>query len=528
MCAEYRNIQLGLVFNFVKKFHINSIVFFLFFLKQYLLEKKNSLCLIFTIVLSIKANNIFKKIENFLQMINNSCSIKSHVTKKIKKMFQINSGFLIKENILIWKRKQSICILNFKSLAAISIFNNVKINNSTKKEWVEYSKFNKYEGKLILVEVIDKKKSIKDFFILTNYNNKQNIIDNTILIIQQRKFINLFFFISSYNSKNLLNNFYLKIGKNNRNFFIENLHINKINIKIANYSKHNFLIDIFNKNSTFDFLNIKNKYFFIKKKKKIYMITWLVFSLNNILAGFDNSNLKLFLANLSYFKIINSQKSRIKLIFKNLIKSSHECFVIYVLLSKFFIRYIKKKITFNHKQLGFFFINSFFIQQYSNFPHKIKSLDVNTISMYYLNKKKITNKINLDFSKIFPLKRFLLFFFQLSDLDNFRKKLLIRKLFYYLKNYHYISLLCQTVNIEKLISFLLWCVVYLDELLTFKFLNNLYEIFFIVKLSLSYFCNLFLISERVSFLWRKIYRNLKKKFSSSLFFFFIKTVNPAQ
>nr|UXY88036.1 hypothetical protein Cry52Nrm1_p012 [Cryptomonas curvata] len=513
MGDQYVDIQLGLVFNFVKNFQINSIVFFWFFLKQYLLEKKNSFCFICTIAFSIKATNIFNRIENFLKILNNSCSIGSRVTEKIKKKCQITGEVLIKEKILIWKRKHCIYVLNFKSLAVISIFNNVKLNNSTKKESIVYGQFNNYESKLILAEVIDKKKSIKDFYILTKFNNKQNIIDNTILIIQQRKLINLFFFLSSYNSKNLLNNFYLKIGKKNQKFLGENFHIKNLNLKIVIYSRYSFLIDIFSRKSNVEFLNIMNKYFFIKKRKKSYIITWLVLSLNNILPGFTNFNLNLHLANLTSFGINYSHQVRNKLNFKKLIKSSHECFGVHILLSKFFIRYIMKlKITFNYNRFAFFFINTFFIQKYASFPLKKNSLDINTIAIYCLNKKKLVIRINLDFSEIFPIKRFFLFFFQLSDLDSLREKLLIKKLFYYLKNHDYISLLCQTINTENLISFLIWCLVYLDELVTFRFLNNLYEIFFIVKLSLSYFCNLLLVSEKVRFLWSKIYRNLKKNF----------------
>nr|UXY87541.1 hypothetical protein CcurKRNrm1_p011 [Cryptomonas curvata] len=513
MYYEYMNTQSDFLANFVKNFQFNSTKIFLYYLNIKLNEKKQTSLLFFisVIVLSIESNKILKKINMFLQFLNNSAFLAIQIKKKIQNKITKNFIFVINTNFLLWRKQTNLCILNYKTLTPISIFYNGNFKFLNKKIITSQKRLS-YKNLIIIAEVIDKKKSIKDIFYLIKYKNKTHLEKHALLVIQQRKILNFLFYFLCHKRKILFK--YLKNKKKKKiyqNYDTVNLYSIKFNL-ISKKLKKYFLIDFFNKKFNSNFTCASKRFFLIKKKKNFFMVTWLKYSLKTKLSKYLSSNLKLHFQNIKFFKKNSSLIFNKKFTFDNVMGFSYNLYFRYISLTKFFFDFIKKnKKLFSFNYLNFFFINNIFIQRFSVSNENINVSDLITILIYYLDIKRTNYKNNYELLEFYNSKRFYLNLFQFYSSMCEVKILTYKNLIYPIQSFYYIWLFFRIINIETIISVFTSCLIYLDNFLNLKFSNCLYEIFHIIETILNFFFNFFFVSKKVIILLSKMFQTLKKK-----------------
>ena len=449
MDIEYIYCQINTNFNSKKKKNFFLIIFFFLFIQKSNLKNEKLSFFKFVIILSLEYNKILKKISILIQILLNCCQLSKQQIKI--KNFHRNHSFLNSKNLLICQEKKNLYILNIRNYVPISTFHVSRIKGLAKKIYPFFNRLN-HTSILILVELIDKKKSIKDIFNLITYHNDECIFNYAVLVVQQRKIINFYFYFLFYKLEIFKKYFYYK-NKKSKNFISRYFGSTKFNLKLKFLllSNNHSIIDFFNENSQFDCFYATNKYFLIKKKKKKFLLTWFNCKLKTILPRSFKFNLELYLKNVkkNHFQIINKKSN-----LDNLLNSSYYLFFEYITLSSiFFFFNKKKKLLVNSDYFNFFLLNNFFLKKNLEWNHNINFPDIETILIYVVDKDAALHIAKIESLIYYESKRSFLFFFQLYKSVRVIDKLKKKRIIYKKENLYCTLSFFQTFNIENIFSF---------------------------------------------------------------------------
>nr|UXY87052.1 hypothetical protein 1634Bnrm1_p012 [Cryptomonas sp.] len=564
---------------FIEQYQIYSFCFFILFLMSYMdldflfilshnsvIASKSQRILLFLIFLSkdyidnqtfalnkayisVSVFEIKKITETFMEIIKTSNSTTRLIknTIQIIPKFKYGSSIAKISGIMILNEKKIIYILNRFNLIPISNYFHTNINILFKKFHENYSDFNEYNPILIPIEVIDKKKRIKDFFFVRLFKCLNDFAMCAFLIIQGRKIVVFNNFHLDFVPQ--LVNFFSKLQIKKVDQFFKDLHLifsnsidsykkytsvffknsnikNALNIEFSKHflkkklffqqkmsiSENKFSIDFFNENSEFKGIYLNDFYSLFRKKKKNFVAIWSTSQIRTVLSECIVFILKPHSKIPLYFrKIFHSNISKENFLINKLI-FSYKLFLEHLFLSRSLILRYKKIHCSIKKQSTFYIFNNIFKEGILFSCIKRYSIDACTIEFFNLERKMNMSNEFLDTYLVSQKKRHLLYLFQNYSAETLICKRLLKKLTYYFRFDDIIFLFYYSINMETLTSFLILYVICFHELINKGFTYSIYNISFSIELMLNCCHTLIIISSKMGIFLNFLYKKSKKYF----------------